>query len=97
VVGLTLAAVLLHESLAPMQWVGVAIIVASCTAVPLVARRQPTAPSTPPLVSGAGVGEAAVFEPPPRDTQESPTHPVPTLDTAGSAVLCDEPDGQSRR
>ena len=34
VIGLTLAAVLLHESLAPMQWVGVVIIVAACTAVP---------------------------------------------------------------
>ncbi len=60
VIGLTLAAVLLHESLAPMQWVGVVIIVAACTAVPLVSRRQPAAQSAPPLTNAAGVGEVAV-------------------------------------
>jgi hypothetical protein len=65
VIGLTLAAVLLHESLAPMQWVGVVIIVAACTAVPLVSRRQPAAQSAPPLTNAAGVGEVAVLEPQP--------------------------------
>jgi drug/metabolite transporter (DMT)-like permease len=94
VVGLTLAAVLLHESLAPMQWVGVAIIVVACTAVPVVARRQPAAP---PLVSGAGVGEAAVFEPRLQETQGPLSHPVPTLDAAGSTAVCGEPDGRSER
>jgi drug/metabolite transporter (DMT)-like permease len=71
VIGLTLAAVVLHESLAPMQWVGVVIIVVACTAVPLVSRRQPAAPSTPPLVNAAGVGEVAVPELPPRGTPDS--------------------------
>ncbi|CAN5355246.1 hypothetical protein BH09ACT8_BH09ACT8_03750 [soil metagenome] len=63
VIGLTLAAVLLHESLAPLQWVGVVIIVAACTAVPLVTRRRPAAQSAPPILSATGVGEVAVLEP----------------------------------
>jgi drug/metabolite transporter (DMT)-like permease len=59
VIGLTLAAILLHESLAPLQWVGVVIIVAACTAVPLVTRRQPATQS---VLSAPGVGEVAVLE-----------------------------------
>ncbi|MCV7227992.1 DMT family transporter [Mycolicibacterium komossense] len=66
VVGLTLAAVLLHESLAPMQWVGVVIIVAACTAVPLVSRRQPLAAAAPALLHPPGLGEATVLDPRPQ-------------------------------
>lgn len=62
VIGLTLAAVLLHETLAPLQWVGVAIIVAACTAVPLVTRREPATPSAAPILSAPGVGEVAVLD-----------------------------------
>jgi drug/metabolite transporter (DMT)-like permease len=62
VIGLALAAVVLDESLTPVQWVGVVIIVAACTAVPLVSRRRPAAQSPPPLPSGTGVGEIPVIE-----------------------------------
>ena len=83
VIGLTLAAVLLHESLAPMQWVGVVIIVMACTAVPLVSRRQPVAQSAPPLTNAAGVGEVAVLEPQPPGqpgTHVPPVIPIPAAD-----------------
>lgn len=92
-IGLTLAALLLHESLAPMQWVGVVIIVAACTAVPLVSRRQPTTQPAPPLLTGVGVGEAAVIEPrlPVDPESASPTVPVP------DEALCGERDGRSER
>ncbi|CAN5587074.1 DMT family transporter [soil metagenome] len=69
VTGLTLAAVLLHESLAPVQWVGVVIIVLACTAVPLASRRQ-VARSAPSLLTGVGVGEVAVVEVPSADDPE---------------------------
>ena len=96
-IGLTLAALLLHESLAPMQWVGVVIIVGACTAVPLVSRRQPTARPAPPLLAGAGVGEAAVIElPPPAGPAPQGRRPAPT-DTAAAATLCGEAEGPSQR
>jgi drug/metabolite transporter (DMT)-like permease len=83
VIGLTLAAVVLHESLAPLQWVGVVVIVAACTAVPLVSRRAP---------SGTGVGEAAVVEVPEPDipTAELVAQPDPEP----HPVCCDT-DGRS--
>jgi drug/metabolite transporter (DMT)-like permease len=86
VIGLTLAAVLLHESLAPMQWVGVVIIVLACTAVPLVSRRQPVAQSAPPLLNGAGVGEVAIPEPRPLDDPEPMCRPATTRDAAGCEI-----------
>jgi drug/metabolite transporter (DMT)-like permease len=95
VIGLTLAAVLLHESLGAMQWVGVVIIVMACTAVPLMARRQPIAQSAPPLPSAPGVGEVAIVEPPPRHSREPTCLPATTRDAAGTAALCREPDGRS--
>jgi drug/metabolite transporter (DMT)-like permease len=95
VIGLTLAAVLLHESLGAVQWVGVVIIVMACTAVPLVSRRQPMAPSAPPLLNAPGVGEVAIVEPRPQHGPEPTGHPAITRDAADNAALCCEPDCRS--
>jgi drug/metabolite transporter (DMT)-like permease len=72
-VGITLAALVLHEWLTPTQWVGVVVIVVACGAVPLVMRRRSTPLEVPlPLPTGAGIGEAAI----PDDRYEGPEPPV---------------------
>jgi drug/metabolite transporter (DMT)-like permease len=59
VIGIALAAVFLHERLAPLQWVGVAIILVACGAVPFVAGRRdaPSVVAQHPL-NGIGAGES---------------------------------------
>jgi len=85
VVGLTLAALLLHESLTLIQWVGVVIIVVACAAVPLVSRTPPQPPATPPLLTGPGAGEAVVLDDE-RDAGDDVVDPyADTREQSGSA------------
>lgn len=61
--GIALAATVLGESLAPIQWIGVATILATCATVPLVARRQDesVAVAQHPL-NGIGAGESPLAD-----------------------------------
>lgn len=63
VIGVTLAAVLLHERLAPVQWIGVATILLACLAVPFAAGRRaaPSAVAQHPL-NGIGAGESPLAD-----------------------------------
>ncbi len=86
VIGITLAALLLHEWLAPAQWIGVVIIVVACGAVPLVTRRRSTTPPAPlPLITGVSAGETAIpderFE-----ERHPPAHDHPTTDDTASRI-----------
>lgn len=62
VIGIALAAILLGERLAPSQWIGVAVILLACGAVPFVAgRNEPSAAAQHPL-NGLGAGESPLPE-----------------------------------
>ncbi len=63
VIGITLAATLLGEHLDPVQWIGVAVILIACGAVPFVAGRskEPSAAAQHPL-NGLGAGESPLQE-----------------------------------
>lgn len=59
VIGIALAAILLHERLTGIQWLGVIVILVACAAVPLVSgrRSEPNAAARHPL-NGLGAGES---------------------------------------
>ncbi|MCX2712422.1 DMT family transporter [Mycolicibacterium sp. J2] len=63
VIGIALAAILLGERLGPSQWIGVAVILIACAAVPFITgrRAEPTAAAQHPL-NGLGAGESPLPE-----------------------------------